>query len=84
MDPEKSRILVDDAVVPSLLGQESLRFFNLLDIYMMMILNAKERTQSQWEELFKTANERLVLKKGWREPGGGPQGGTVLELRLRK
>jgi len=84
MDPEKSRILIDDAVVPSFLGQESLRFFNLLDIYMMMILNAKERTQPQWEELFKMANERLVLERVWREPDGGPQGGTVLELRLRK
>jgi sterigmatocystin 8-O-methyltransferase len=32
MDPEKSRILIDDAVVPDSLGQESLRFFNILDM----------------------------------------------------
>jgi sterigmatocystin 8-O-methyltransferase len=32
MDPERSRILIDDAVVPDLLGQDSLRFFNLLDM----------------------------------------------------
>jgi sterigmatocystin 8-O-methyltransferase len=50
----------------------------------MMILNAKERTGSQWRELFGAISERLVLEKIWREPGGGPQGGTVLELRLRK
>ncbi|KAH8585512.1 putative O-methyltransferase [Bisporella sp. PMI_857] len=84
MDPEKSRILIDDAVVPEVLGQESLRIFNLLDIYMMMILNAKERSESQWSEVFEAVNERLMLEKIWREPGGGPQGGCVLELRLRK
>jgi sterigmatocystin 8-O-methyltransferase len=32
MDPERSRILIDDAVVPELLGHESLRMFNLLDM----------------------------------------------------
>jgi hypothetical protein len=52
--------------------------------YMMMILNAKERTESQWRELFSMASERLVLEKIWREPGGGPQGACVLELKLRK
>ncbi|KAF2195912.1 putative O-methyltransferase [Zopfia rhizophila CBS 207.26] len=84
MDPERSRILIDDAVLPNLLGQDSLRIFNLLDIYMMMILNAKERTEPQWRELFGKASERLVVEKIWREPGTGLQGGTVLELRLRK
>ncbi|KAF4635649.1 hypothetical protein G7Y89_g2449 [Cudoniella acicularis] len=84
MDPDKSRILIDDAVVPEVLGDESLRIFNFLDIYMMMILNAKERTEPQWRELFALVSERLVLEKIWREPGGGPQGGSVLELRLRK
>jgi len=51
---------------------------------MMMILNAKERTESQWRDLFALVSERLVLEKIWREPGGGLQGGSVLELRLRK
>ena len=55
-----------------------------MDSYMMMILNAKERTESQWYELFRIVDERLVVEKIWREPGGGPQGGSVIELRLKK
>jgi sterigmatocystin 8-O-methyltransferase len=82
MDPAKSRILIDDAVVPELLGPESLRFFNLLDIYMLMILNAKERTEKQWAGLLRAVDPRLVLEKIWREPNAGLQGGAVLEARL--
>jgi len=82
MEPGKSRILIDDAVVPQLLGSESVRFFNLLDMYMLMILNAKERTEKQWAELFRAVDPRLVLEKIWREPNAGAQGGAVLEVRL--
>jgi sterigmatocystin 8-O-methyltransferase len=51
---------------------------------MMMILNAKERTERQWRELFREVDNRLVVEKIWREPGGGPQGGSVIELKLRQ
>lgn len=84
MDPDTSRILIDEAVVPGFLGQESLRSLNLLDMYLMMVLNGKERTESQWLELFKMASPRLILEKVWKEPGTGPEGGTILELRLGK
>jgi sterigmatocystin 8-O-methyltransferase len=84
MEPEKSRILIDDAVVPAFLAQDSLRYYNLLDMYMMMVSNGKERSEKDWLDLFKMTDERLVLEKVWKEPGSGPQGGTVLELRLRK
>jgi sterigmatocystin 8-O-methyltransferase len=50
---------------------------------MMMILNAKERTESQWRELISLVNEKLVVEKIWKEKGGGAQAGAVLELRLR-
>lgn len=80
---EKSRILIDDAVVPGYLGQDSLRLFNLLDIYMMMAFNGKERTERQWLELLRMVNERLVVEKIWRVPGSGPETGTVLEVRLK-
>jgi len=52
-------------------------------MYMLMILNAKERTEKQWAELLRAVDERLVLEKVWREPDAGLQGGTVLEARLR-
>lgn len=84
MDPVKSRILIDDAVVPGLLGPESLRIFNLLDMYMLGNLNGKERTEKQWRELFKAADERLVVEKIWLERNGGLQGGRVIELRLQQ
>ena len=84
MDPEKSRILIDDAVVPGLLAQDSLRYYNLLDLYMLLVSNGKERSEKDWLDLFKLTDERLVLTKVWKEPGSGPQSGTVLELRLRK
>lgn len=82
MDPAKSRILIDDAVVPGVLGQDSLRFFNLLDVYMAMSVNGKERTERQWKALIKSVDERLVLEKIWRVEGSGPEAGTLLELRL--
>jgi sterigmatocystin 8-O-methyltransferase len=41
MDPDKSRILIDDAVVPELLGQESLRIYNFLDMYMPYKIQVK-------------------------------------------
>ena len=83
MDPAKSRILIDDAVVPNFLGPESLRIFNLLDMYMLGNLNGKERTEKQWRELFKATDERLVIEKIWEEKNGGHQGGRVIELRLK-
>ncbi|EAW14841.1 O-methyltransferase xanE [Aspergillus clavatus NRRL 1] len=83
MDPEKSRILIDDAIVPSFLGPESSRFFNLLDLYMLFSLNGKERTLEHWNQLIKMVSPRLVLEKIWKKPGSGPESGTVLELRLR-
>ncbi|KAI9767101.1 MAG: hypothetical protein M1840_005890 [Geoglossum simile] len=84
MDPGVSRILIDDAVIPDLLGAQSMRFFNLLDMYMLMILNAKERTEKQWAELLRAVDERLVLERIWTEPDAGRQGGTVLEARLKE
>ena len=83
MDPAKSRILIDDAVVPGFLGPESLRIFNLLDMYMLGNLNGKERTEKQWRELFQATDERLVIEKIWEEKNGGHQGGRVIELRLK-
>lgn len=65
MDPTKSCILIDDAVVPGFHGPESLRIFNLLDMNMLSNLNGKERTEKQWRELFKATDKRLVIEKIW-------------------
>ena len=83
MDPGKSRILIDDAVVPESLGQDSLRFYNFLDIHMLTILNAKERTKSQWQQLASATDDRLIIERIWEGRDAGPQGGRVIELKLR-
>ncbi|ERF73283.1 hypothetical protein EPUS_03115 [Endocarpon pusillum Z07020] len=74
MHPTRSRILIDDAVIPDLLGSESIRMFSMLDIHMAMRLNAKERTRKQREELCRATDERLVVDKIWeeRDGRGGP------------
>jgi sterigmatocystin 8-O-methyltransferase len=84
MEPGKSRILIDDAIVPSFLGPESSRFYNLLDLYMLVALNGKERTLEQWNHLFQMVSPKLVLEKVWKTPDGGPESGTILELRLQE
>lgn len=83
MDPVKSRILIDNAIVPGFLGPESLRIFNLLDMYMLGNLNGKERTKKQWRELFKATDTQLVTDNIWEEKNGGRPGGRVIELRLK-
>ena len=83
MDPTKSRILIDDAVVPDTLGQDSARFYNFLDIHMLTILNAKERTRSQWEQLAKAADERLCIERIWEPSNAGIQSGRVIELKIQ-
>ncbi|RHZ57240.1 O-methyltransferase xanE [Aspergillus thermomutatus] len=84
MEPGKSRILIDDAIVPSFLGPESSRFFNFLDLYMLVAMNGKERTLEQWNQLFQMVSPKLVLEKIWKTPDGGPESGTILELRLQE
>lgn len=82
MDLHKSRILIDDAIVPDVLGSDQLKFFTMMDIHMLTILNAKERTLAQWQSLFEAVDSRLSVVKVWEEEGTGLQGGRVLELAL--
>ena len=83
MDPKKSRILIDDAVVPETLGQDSIRFYNFLDMHMLQILNAKERTKTQWDQIVKATDKRLAIERIWEPCDSGPQSGRVIELKLQ-
>ncbi|KAB8542087.1 hypothetical protein FH972_025550 [Carpinus fangiana] len=83
MVPGKSRILIDDAVVPDLLGPDMIRFHNLMDIHMLTILNAKERTHRQWQKLVTEVDSRLYIERIWEQSDAGLQGGRVIELRLK-
>ncbi|KAK1974763.1 S-adenosyl-L-methionine-dependent methyltransferase [Colletotrichum cereale] len=64
---ENSRILIEDMIAPDLYGEDSEWFINHADMVMMMMHNAKERTLTQWEALFKKADERLRIVKVWRD-----------------
>lgn len=82
MHVHTSRILIDDAIIPDLLGSDQLKFFTMMDIHMFTILNAKERTLAQWQLLFGAVDSRLSVIKVWEEEGAGLQGGRVIELAL--
>lgn len=77
MDSKRSRILICDQVVdetrPSVPSM-------LYDIDMMTLFGGKERTISQWDALFKTADERLYIQVVARSPNAPT---TVIEVRLR-
>lgn len=66
-----SRIIVMDALMPEL-GETSnfvLRMNTSMDLQMMAVFNAKERTKGDWIELFRQADERLIVKE-IRQPRG--------------
>ena len=74
-------LIISDRVLPSLgldvpLHEE--RGMRQMDMMMMVGLGAKERTQAEWETLFKTADERLVVKKVHAQGASG-----ILEVVLR-
>ena len=60
-----------DALMPEL-GETSnfvLRMNTSMDLQMMAVFNAKERTKGDWIELFRQADERLIVKE-IRQPRG--------------
>jgi len=74
-----SRIVVMDGVMPEL-GEAPnfvLRMNSSVDLQMMAAFNAKERRKEVWENLFKEADERLVVK-GFRQPPGSAA--TLIEV----
>lgn len=79
MDPKKSRILVDDLVLPEQIGPDQNRLAHLRDFQMMVLCNSPERTASQWAALLKRVDERLVIEKIWGSADGPP----ILECKLQ-
>lgn len=80
--PAGTPILISDRVLPCLgdgtpLHEE--RAMRRQDIMMLVGLGAKERTRAEWEALFRSADERLELKK---VHGQGQT--ALLEVVLRK
>ncbi|KAL2859608.1 S-adenosyl-L-methionine-dependent methyltransferase [Aspergillus pseudodeflectus] len=78
-----SRIIISDSVIPppdQLHGLHE-RFVRYLDLQMMVLHNARERTEGDFAELLRRADERLRIKKVWRG-GHDAAAGTIVEAIL--
>ena len=74
-------LIISDRVLPRLgdgvpLHEE--RGMRQMDMMMMVGLGAKERTEAEWEALFRAADERLVVKRVHAQGASG-----ILEVVLR-
>ncbi|CUS10026.1 unnamed protein product [Tuber aestivum] len=74
-----SRILIDESIMSERMGPDGDRATIVKDLQMLIMLNAKERTEAQWAALLKGADERLVIEKLWRAKGNG---NAIIEARL--
>ncbi|KAE8422574.1 O-methyltransferase-domain-containing protein [Aspergillus pseudocaelatus] len=83
MDPTKSRILLDEMVVPDLLAQDSQRFMNQIDMTVVLTLNGKERSTKEWDSLIATVGGGLEIEKTWWRKGEEGSHWGVQQLRLR-
>ncbi|PWW72967.1 S-adenosyl-L-methionine-dependent methyltransferase [Tuber magnatum] len=64
-----SRILIDECILDKSMGPDYDRAAVKMDFQMLVMCNAKERTEAQWAELIKGADERLVVERLWRAKG---------------
>ena len=74
-----SRILIDEGIMAERMGPGGNRMTTTLDLQMLIICNGKERTESQWTGLLKSADERLVVERVWKAKKGD---GGIIEARL--
>jgi hypothetical protein len=78
-----SKILVSDSVIPPpehLHGFHE-KFVRYLDMQMMVLHNARERTEEDFATIFARADPRLELKKVWKT-GHDAGAGTLIEVVL--
>lgn len=74
-------LIISDRVLPRLghgLPVHEERAMRQMDMMMMVGLGAKERTHAEWEVLFRTADDRLEVKKVHAQGASG-----ILEVVLR-
>ncbi|RAQ56991.1 sterigmatocystin 8-O-methyltransferase [Aspergillus flavus] len=84
MDPSKSRILLDEMIMPDLLAQDSQRFMNQIDMTVVLTLNGKERSPKEWNSLITMVDGRLETEKIWWRKGEEGSHWGVQQLRLCK
>jgi len=76
MDAEYSRLLIDDWVLPDV--GASIKAANM-DVNMMLMFDAMERTRGQWERLLGSAGLEIV--EIYSTPGAAE---SVIETRVRR
>jgi 6-hydroxytryprostatin B O-methyltransferase len=66
-----SRILIVESVIPppGAVPLSAARMMSVLDILMLTMHNARERTAEDWAALLKGADERLTIKAINQQPG---------------
>lgn len=69
-----SRIIIMDGVVPlpGTAPKELEKLSTSLDLQMMSLMNAHERTKADWREMISKADARLVVKAFVQPPGSVP------------
>ncbi|KAJ2983599.1 hypothetical protein NQ176_g578 [Zarea fungicola] len=80
---KESKILVSDSVIPPPHHLHGLheKFVRYLDMQMMVLHNARERTEEDFALIFNRADPRLQIRKVWRT-GHDAGAGTLIEVGL--
>ena len=81
MDPNRSRILIIDCVVPEAFGSDSIPFVNATDVLALLGGNGKQRDAKAWDALVKMADERLQVMKIWYQRHLA-SADAVIEIRM--
>ncbi|KAH8690473.1 S-adenosyl-L-methionine-dependent methyltransferase [Talaromyces proteolyticus] len=77
----ESRIIISDSVIPPPEHLHGLheKFVRYLDMQMMVLHNARERTEEDFAQLLARADPRLKLRKVWRR-GPDTAASTIIEV----
>lgn len=78
-----ARILISDSVIPEpgMLHGADEKFVRYLDMQMMVLHNARERTEEDFAEILRQADARLKLIKVWKK-GESVAASTMIEAQF--
>ena len=76
------RVLVSDSVIPppDVLDAQDEKFVRYLDLQIMVLHNARERSEEDFKRLFEKADPRLKYQRVWRK-GESVAASTILEAQ---
>jgi O-methyltransferase domain len=83
MDLAKSKILVEESIMPDNVGTDQDRLAIIKDIQMLLLFNGKERTKEQWRKLMSAADRRLEVQRFWQTGTGAGYRNAIIEVALK-